>query len=517
MARKTLPSPLQRTLREEFGFHALRAGQAEVIRAVLARRDILAVMPTGAGKSLCYQLPGLHLDGTTVIVSPLLSLIKDQHDKLRELGRDARRLDSTVPAGEEAETLAALAAGDVEFLFVTPERLAADEFLRRLKQAHVDFVVVDEAHCVSQWGHDFRPDYLEIGRALDALGRPPLLALTATAGPQVVADLREHLRSPELEVVETALYRPNLHLAVLPMAGDETKRLAVEEELRRAEGAGIVYTATVRHCDELTAHLRAAGFEVEAYHGRLPKSRRNEVQDRFMAGDLPAVVATNAFGMGIDKADLRFVLHYDLPGSLDAYYQEAGRAGREGQPARCTLLYDLADRKVQAFLLATGAPRGEDVPVVWDAFAAGDEAETGGHGASAGEVRELAVAGVVEASGLSRQRVRTALQALVRLGLVGRRRGRYRRIAEDLDPKLLAQLAREYSERREADRARLARMERYAQTALCRWANVLAYFADEAPDDPAWTCGHCDSCERPLPEEVRFPDGEAAARLAADG
>jgi ATP-dependent DNA helicase RecQ len=472
---------LRRTLREEFGFRRLRHGQEQVIRSVLAGRDTLAVMPTGAGKSLCYQLPGLELVGTTVIVSPLISLMKDQVDKLAALGRTARRLDSTVGAAAERETLAELAAGRVEFLFVTPERLAKGEFLDRLDGVTIDFVVVDEAHCVSRWGHDFRPDYLEIGAALDRLGRPPFLALTATAGPEVVADVREHLHAPDLEVVETGLYRPNLHLESELVDGDEAKRPRVVAALEETGGPAIVYVATVRHAEELAEHLRSAGLDAGAYHGRLPRARRTEVQDRFMAGELPAVVATNAFGMGIDKPDIRLVLHYDLPASPDAYYQEAGRAGRDGEPARCLLTYDPADAGVQKALLASGLPRPEDVPRLWQALAAG------------GEQEEAALA---DAAGLSNGRARTALQALLRLQLAERANGAVRTARRDLPNGLVAHIAGEYQERAEHERERLARIERYAQTALCRWANLVAYFETGDDSPRAWWCGHCDNCAR---------------------
>jgi ATP-dependent DNA helicase RecQ len=496
-SRRSQPTrrELERSLREELGFRRLRPGQEEVVRSVLAGRDTLAVMPTGAGKSLCYQLPGLHLEGTTVVVSPLISLMKDQRDKLVEMGRVARRLDSTVTASEEAAIHDELAAGEVEFLFVTPERLATAELRRRLRELTIDFVVIDEAHCVSQWGHDFRPDYLELGSALTALGRPPFLALTATAGDEVVADLRQLLGSPDLAVFQAGLYRDNLDLVVVPARGDDGKRPHVEAALRGATGGtGIVYVATVRHCDELSDYLATQGFRVAAYHGRLPKKAREAAQDRFMAGELDAVVATTAFGMGIDKQDIRFVLHHDLPASPEAYYQEAGRAGRDGEPAVCTLLYDRADVKVQKWLLASGAPRGEDVPRLWCALPATGDAD----------LRTLATA-----VGLSERRARAAAGALARLRLARRSRGRYRRSGEDLDAATLARLEREYAERQEADRERLARIERYAQTSLCRWAFLLESFETDAAAAVDTHCGHCDNCaarrSADLPREVEAP------------
>jgi ATP-dependent DNA helicase RecQ len=339
---------LRNLLRRTFRLQRLRPGQREVIESVLAGQDTLAIMPSGAGKSLCYQLPTLQMRGTTVVVSPLIALMKDQSDKLEERGVDAARVNSALSARELRESMRRIRGREADFIFTTPEQLANPSVLEELKRNRVDLFVVDEAHCITQWGHDFRPAYLQLGAALRALGKPTLLALTATATPDVVEDIGRQLGRPRMQVLNTGVYRPNLYFEVVQTTNAAEKKQALLEVVR-SPGAGIVYCATVREAKAVHAWLMAQGEEAELYHGRLGGRERAERQDAFMGGAARTMVATNAFGMGIDRPDIRHIVHYQLPGSLEAYYQEAGRAGRDGEEARCTLLYDHADRRVQLY------------------------------------------------------------------------------------------------------------------------------------------------------------------------
>ena len=348
---------LKQTLRRVFGLEEFRPGQEEVIHSVMDGRDTLAIMPTGSGKSLCYQIPGLHLSGTTVVVSPLISLMKDQTDKLTGCGIDTSQVNSALTASEADASMAQIRNRRAEFVLTTPERLTNPEFLDTIARNKIDIIVVDEAHCVSQWGHDFRPAFAELKHAIAKLGHPPVLALTATATPQVVADVVETLGLAEPRIVNTGIFRENLYLEVRQTASEAAKRLQLAEFVRDNDGAGIVYAASIKQVEAIHTELTSIGVAAAKYHGRLGPRQRRENQEQFMAGEVRTIVATNAFGMGIDKPDIRFVIHYNFPGSLEAYYQEAGRAGRDGAPARCLLLYQAEDRRIHRYFIG-GKYRG---------------------------------------------------------------------------------------------------------------------------------------------------------------
>jgi ATP-dependent DNA helicase RecQ len=342
-ARPTAAAP-EAALRQLFGYPAFRPGQAEVVDAALAGRDTLALMPTGAGKSLCYQLPAMLLPGVTLVVSPLIALMKDQLDALPPaVAAHTALINSTLERAELAERLRRVAAGEVKLVYAAPERLRQQPFLHALRRAGLALFVVDEAHCALLWGSDFRPDYLFIPRALEALGDPPLLTLTATATPAMQAELRKVLRR-DLAMVTTGVLRDNLFLAVQRAANDEQKLRALAELCQHERGAGIVYVASRERAEELARFLRRQGVLAQPYHAGLGRDERARVQDAFMRDRVRVVAATVAFGMGVDKSNVRFIAHYGLPRSLEAYAQESGRAGRDGEPARCVVLYSPSDK-----------------------------------------------------------------------------------------------------------------------------------------------------------------------------
>ncbi len=336
----------ERALREVFGLHEFRAGQADVVAAMLAGRDVLSVAPTGSGKSISYWVPAVVEGGLTMVVSPLIALMKDQVDRLTERGVAATFINSSLERPEQVERLRRAIAGDYRLLFVAPERLSRPGFIGRLAELRVRRMVVDEAHCISTWGHDFRPDYRLLGAAIEACGRPPVAAFTATATPAVRADIVKILELREPLVSVTGFNRPTLTLSVIRCRGDVAKRDQLRRLLADRSQQALVYVGTVSAAEEVAAELDAV-----AYHGRMDAEARRQVQEDFTAGRSRVVVATSAFGMGVDIAGIRRVVHYHLPGSLEAYYQEAGRAGRDGRPADCTLLYSPADRELQAFFI----------------------------------------------------------------------------------------------------------------------------------------------------------------------
>jgi len=493
---------MRRTLRDTFGLDKLRHGQAEVIRSVLEGHNTLAIMPTGAGKSLCYQLPSLHLPGLTVVVSPLISLMKDQVDKLHEAGLEAAQLNSALTTEEHAENLEQIKTEKSDFIFVTPERFTDQEFLGELRQREISFVVIDEAHCISEWGHDFRPAYLSLGAAVKTLGSPPVLALTATATAEVTADIEKQLDLGKLQIVKTGIYRPNIYFEVKRVTNEREKHEELMRILNEHDGAGIIYAATVKTVEALTDWLKGFDFQIEKYHGRMKAGDRKRNQDAFMDGELKAIVATNAFGMGIDKPDIRFVIHYQMPGSLEAYYQEAGRAGRDGKPATCSLFYQLDDRRTQQFFLGGKHPKFDDILAVYQALETLNAAETA-----------LALPTVQEhANTVSAGKVRVVLSLLKELKIVKELRGsQFRLLKVEVKHNELQELARMSEQKVKKDKEKLERMMQYGQSAMCRWRLLHDYFGEELE---AERCGNCDNCVHPLEEQIALPDRARAVAFS---
>ncbi|OGP88380.1 MAG: hypothetical protein A2156_06420 [Deltaproteobacteria bacterium RBG_16_48_10] len=345
-----------RVLREKFHFSGFRKWQEEIIDTLLTRRDVVVVMPTGSGKSLCYQLPALLLDGVTLVISPLIALMKDQVDGLVQNQVPATFINSVLTPSEQGQRLREIQQGRYKLVYIAPERFRNPGFMGGIQSCRVSLFAVDEAHCVSEWGHDFRPDYLRLKGVVERLSHPPVAALTATATPDVRHDIITQLGLRQPIAFVAGFDRPNLRFHVKRVDGEKDKIDAIVTLLKKGLRRGIIYAATRKNVEALTLALRSNGYKAGSYHAGMEMESRKVVQDLFMEGTLPVVVATNAFGMGIDKADLRFVVHYDVPGSIEAYYQEVGRAGRDGEPATCLLLFNYADTFTQEFFIDGSYP-----------------------------------------------------------------------------------------------------------------------------------------------------------------
>ena len=491
---------LRQLAADTFGLPHLRAGQLAGMRALVAGQDVLAVMPTGYGKSAIYQVAALHLHrnsarrGPAVVVSPLIALQEDQLDGLLEtLGREtAVAINSGHSDAENKEAWAAAENRDAAFVFLAPEQLAKTETVERLGALDVPLFVVDEAHCVSSWGHDFRPDYLRLGEVREQLGNPPVVGLTATASPPVREEIQQRLRMKDPLVLVHGFDRPNIRLDVVRHHTDKDKRRAVTKQVAELKGPGLLYAATRKDTEAYAAKLTALGLRAEAYHAGRKQSERDRVHEQFLDDELDVVVATTAFGMGIDKPNVRFVIHADIPDSLDSYYQEIGRSGRDGQPAAAVLHYRSEDLGLRKFF-GTHSPDEESLLAVLQALRA-----------AGGPVKQKALA---EQTGYSPRRLTGLLNQLQETRAIKAGKRGIRLEAGAKLPAVVARAVELAEARQRADRSRIEMMRGYAETDACRRQFLLGYFGENLPEP----CGNCDTCTDGSAYEEDYDDAAAAA------
>ena len=495
----------QSALERHFGFSRFREGQADVIEAVLAGQDVIVVMPTGGGKSLCYQLPALLFPGVTLVVSPLIALMKDQVDALGARDIAATYINSSLSYDDQLTRLRGMSRGEYRLVYIAPERFRNARFVESLRGCKISLFAVDEAHCVSQWGHDFRPDYLRLREAAEALGRPPLIALTATATPQVRSDIAAQLGLKLASGFVAGFDRHNLTLRVEPCKSDNDRITAAYQIVKRAKGSGIIYCSTRKAVDEVVGKLQRMGLTVGAYHAGLDEAKRTRMQDYFMAGDIDAIVATNAFGMGVDKSDIRFVTHYNLPGSIEAYYQEVGRAGRDGLPSLCTLLFNYVDTRTHEFFIEGGYPPRQVIEEVY-ACLLGAGLETiylsaGAIAARVGAKNEIAI--------------NSALIYLEKAGHIARPQGRDSGIRM-IDRAPVGELRVDWNDialREAAERRKLREMVNFAYHEKCLRLFILRYFGDRKD---AANC-RCSNCQPKLKWGEAAPVQQKPGRTQGQG
>ncbi|MDX2043831.1 MAG: RecQ family ATP-dependent DNA helicase [Acidobacteriota bacterium] len=476
----------QSALEQFFSFSTFREGQADVIRAVLDKRDCIVVMPTGGGKSLCYQLPALLFPGVTLVVSPLIALMKDQVDALNARQIPATVINSSISFDEQLSRMRLMTEGFFRLVYVAPERFRNERFVEALKGVQVSLFAVDEAHCISQWGHDFRPDYLRLRSAIEVLEqdghRPQVIALTATATPKVRDDIAAQLGLHRPASFIAGFDRPNLMLRVEKCKTDKERIARAAQIIERSDGTGIIYASTRKAVEEITHQLKTLGLKVAGYHAGFGEAVRARVQDSFMSGELQAIVATNAFGMGVDKRDLRFVTHYNMPGSVEAYYQEVGRAGRDGLPSVCTLLFNHIDTRTHEFFIDGSYPDPDVIRDVYDCLKGVDRDEI-----------ELTAREIAPRIGVKNElAINSALVFLEKAGHIERVPGGGTiKLLDRVSRMLLRVDWHDLSKRRTAEERKLREMLNFAYHENCLRQFILRYFGDRKQP----TNCRCSNCQ----------------------
>jgi ATP-dependent DNA helicase RecQ len=543
------------SLREHFGFSDFREGQLEVVTAILEGKDAVVVMPTGSGKSLCYQLPAMMLEGATVVVSPLIALMKDQVDALHVRGLPATFINSSIDQKEQGSRINALRRGEFKLVYVAPERFRSSRFLEALQSLRISLFAVDEAHCISTWGHDFRPDYLRLKSVIQLLNagqaRLQTLALTATATPYVRSDIIEQLGLVKPNTFVSGFDRPNLTIDVVHTEKEREKIARIKRLAGMGGGgSGIVYASTRKAVEQVALSLREQSLGVAAYHAGMGDAARVKAQDDFMSGQAQIIVATNAFGMGIDKPDIRFVAHYQIPGSIEAYYQEIGRAGRDGRPSSCVLLFNYADKNTHDFFIEGSYPTPELIRDIYSVLVATGlkriELSAAEIAKRAGARNDMAVQSSLYLLERAGHIARTSYDqrspeepppweaaqrhaaAIANTGAAGVSPARVSRVRRSRDIIMLDQSpaatlrvnAGDVARRAALERRKLREMIEFCYTEACYRAHILDYFGDRHHARQCGTCGNCtpnSPARKPLTRDETLPDLETPSRKRKAG
>lgn len=485
VSNKQMSLNLTKELHRYFKFTAFRPGQDVAINHVLNQRDALVVMPTGAGKSLCYQLPALLTQGTTLVVSPLIALMKDQVETLQASGKAAIFINSSLSTSEQSERIRDMKDGRFQLIYIAPERFRSGAFSSALSEVDISLFVIDEAHCISHWGHDFRPDYLTLKNVISSLDNPPVMALTATATVKVQEDIIAQLGLPDCEKIVTGFNRPNLSFEVEYTLNDNDKRLELGKLLKKEPGSTIIYAGRRREAEEVAEFVRIiCKQKTDFYHAGMSAYERNRIQDAFMNNEISVIVATNAFGMGVDKPDIRKVIHYTLPGTLEAYYQEAGRAGRDGEPSRVILLYSPDDQGLQKWFIENSLPTRKELTQIYEVI----------KGAEEEGLVHINMGYLERITDLYETKIRVGIAELLKANIIQDLGDRNQMLNFKLLPiqKLdLSENVREIEKRRRYRHQQLDQMIGYADSSRCRRRFILEHFGDKGAADAERCCDVC--------------------------